>query len=186
MTFTYDRRGRLVSVVDGAGTRTLAYNDMSQMLTESWSGGPLTGKGITITYDSYSRRNTVGMNGQSSTTTTYGYDNASRLTSVTDGGGSSASYTYLANSSLIGNTVFKQGSTVELTTTKQFDYLNRLASIANTPASSGQSPMSFGYLYSAANQRKEVVQADSSRWRAAGMAHLRWPSQEQSCPPSLV
>jgi len=58
---------------------------------------------------------------------------------------------------------FKQGSTVRMTTTKQYDFLNRLTSIASLPA--GASAVGFAYEYNPANQRTVRQEADGSYWR---------------------
>jgi RHS repeat-associated protein len=92
------------------------------------------------------------------------YDNASRLLSVTDGSGYSANYTYLANSSLIGEIQFEQSGFVRMATRKQYDLLNRLTVVSNVPSGSGQVPMSYAYSYNDANQRVEVDLADASWW----------------------
>jgi len=70
----------------------------------------------------------------------YAYDNASRLASVSDGT-NSAAYSYLANSPLIGQITFAHGGTTEMTTTKQYNFLNRLASIASTGGASAASSL---------------------------------------------
>ena len=57
--------------------------------------------------------------------TTNGFDNASRLAMVGDGT-NSAAYSYLANSSLVGQIVFKSNTVTRMTTSKQYDFLNRL------------------------------------------------------------
>ena len=88
----------------------------------------------------------------------YGYDNASRLTFVTDGT-NSAAYSYLANSPLVGQIAFKQSGTTVMTTSKQYDFLNRLSSIFSLPSNS------FAYQYNAANQRTLNRLADGSYWR---------------------
>src|SRR5271170_2962991 len=75
----------------------------------------------------------------------YSYDNASRLASESDGSGNSGAYSYLANSPLVGQITFAHSSTTEMTTTKQYDYLNRLSSIASSPSNA------FTYQYNAAN-----------------------------------
>ncbi len=49
---------------------------------------------------------------------------------------------------LASQIAFKQATTPRMTTTKQYDYLNRLLSI-----SSAASALSFGYAYNAAYQR---------------------------------
>jgi hypothetical protein len=96
-------------------------------------------------------------------TTTYTYDNASRLGSVSDGT-YSGNYSYLANSSLIGSITYKNGSTVEMTATRQYDYLNRLQSIVSSPAGTNQPPLGYAYDYNDANQRTRMVLGDSGYW----------------------
>src|SRR5437899_3196163 len=49
-----------------------------------------------------------------------------------------------------------------MTTTKTYDYLNRLQSISSAPSVS--SAVSFAYLLNAANQRRTNTFADSSYW----------------------
>jgi YD repeat-containing protein len=89
----------------------------------------------------------------------YGYDNASRLASVSDGNGNSAAYGYLANSSLAGQIMFTNNGALRMTTSKQYDYLNRLSSIASTPSNS------FIYEYNSVNQRTLNRLWDGSYWR---------------------
>lgn len=49
-----------------------------------------------------------------------------------------------------------------MTTTKQYDLVNRLTSISSVP--SGSSAVSFGYALNSASQRTGVTNADSSFW----------------------
>jgi hypothetical protein len=67
----------------------------------------------------------------------FGYDGASRLQTVTDNSGAtpySATYTYLANSPLVSQIAFQQSTTMRMTTTKQWDYLNRLQAVSAAPS----------------------------------------------------
>jgi len=82
---------------------------------------------------------------------------------VTDNGsGSSATYSYLANSPLVGQIAFANGGQTRMTTTKQYDYLNRLTSISSVP--SAAAVVSFAYQYNSANQRTAVTGNDGSYW----------------------
>jgi hypothetical protein len=81
-------------------------------------------------------------------------------------------YSYLAYSPLVGQITFKRSGTTEMTTAKQFDYLNRLGSIASSPSNA------FAYQYNAANQRNLARLADGSYWRYGhdtGMSPTSWP-----------
>jgi len=51
-----------------------------------------------------------------------------------------------------------------MTTTKFYDYLNRLSSISSAPGGMGVAPVSFTYAYNQANQRiSEVAVATLSK-----------------------
>jgi RHS repeat-associated protein len=147
-------------------TDTMSYNLANQLLGESFNGGVLNGLAVTNQYDSDLRRTTLSAmaSGSSLTTAIYGYDHASRLVSVADAGGNLATNTYLANSPLVSQIVFKQGSTTRMTTTKQYDYLNRLTLISSAPSASYTAPLTFNYNYNAANQRTHNTLADGSYW----------------------
>jgi RHS repeat-associated protein len=165
VTFDYDRRGRQTQVVRNGITTTRTFNDAGQPLAESYAGGTLAGLSVNATYDTLLRRATI--NFQNGTTvlgsSTYGYDNASRLASVGDGT-YSANYTYQANSSLLNAVTFKQSTTTRLTTTRKYDFLNRLQSINSTPGGSGQPTVGYAYQYNDANQRIAMTLADGSYW----------------------
>jgi YD repeat-containing protein len=121
----------------------------------------MNGITVTNTYDNLLRRSDFAILNSSSSilaSTAYGYDAASRLATVSDGNGNTAGYSYLANSPLVGQIAFANDGAVRMTTTKQYDYLNRLTGIASAPASS------FNYAYNAANQRTQVTDTDSSYW----------------------
>src|ERR1035437_3545918 len=130
--------------------------------------GPQTPPGITNSLNQYHRRASLALRNQQSTlqTINYGYDNASRLQTVTDNTGATAysgTYTYLANSPLVSQIAFKQATTTRMTTTKQYDYLNRLTAIQTLNAQ--QSTInSYNYQLNTANQRIRSTLADGSYW----------------------
>jgi RHS repeat-associated protein len=163
LTNGFDRLGRKTSVTNGVTVCTFLLDDADDLLSETYSGGPLNGLTVTNLYDSFSRRSTNGIwNGSSwLTQTRYGYDAASRLHSVGDGT-NSATYVYVANSPLVSQILFTNSGTLRMTTTKQFDYLNRLTSIQSVTGSS--TVASFSYGNNSANQRTSVTNADSSYW----------------------
>jgi RHS repeat-associated protein len=76
----------------------------------------------------------------------------------------SATYTYIANSPLVDNIVFKQSTTTRMTTRKQYDKLNRLQQISFTTNSSTAPGGSYTYAYNNANQRTRVTLVDGSYW----------------------
>jgi len=157
VSITYDRLGRRITVTNGADVCTYTYNNAGQVLTETF---PVAGVTITNTYDNLLRRSVLSSSAGVSPVS-YTYDAASRLETVT-ADTNSATYTYLPNSSLVSNIVFRQGSTTRMTTTKSYDTLNRLTSIASVPSAS--SAVSYSYSYNSANQRTKRTEADDSYW----------------------
>ncbi len=153
-----DRRGRKSGILNGPTTISLNYNDAGQLLAENYSGGPLSGTGITNVYDQFLRRTNLSSVGL---TNSYLYDSASRLHSVSEGT-NSATYAYLANSPLVSQISFTNGSVQRMVTTKAYDLLNRLTNITSVPSAS--SAVSFAYQYNSANQRTRRADADSSYW----------------------
>ena len=163
VTYTYDRVGRKATVAQGTQDAvTLHYTGVGQLAAEQHTSGVLSGITVTNAYDGLLRRTglTVLTNGGSVYQALYGYDAASRMLTVSDGT-NNATYGYVTNSSLVAEIAFKQGSTLRMTTTKQYDLLNRLTNISSTTASFTNS---FGYLYNDANQRTKVTREDGSYW----------------------
>ena len=162
LSYGYDRRGRPISVTQGTITTTKTYDDAGHLLTEAYTGGPLGGVTVTNAFDSYLRKTAVGLSTQPSTLVQYGYDTASRLSAVTNGS-FRAPYTYLANSPLVSQIGYVYSGVSRMTTTKQYDNLNRLTQISSVPSAGATA--SFNYQYNSANQRTAVTNADSSLWQ---------------------
>ena len=144
----------------------LTYNLANELLGESFSGGILNGLAVTNNYDQWLRRTTLAA--QYSATPllqqSFGYDNASRLSSVSDGNNNSAAYSYLANSPLVGQITFQSNSVTRMTTSKQYDNLNRLTQISSVGSAGTPPAISFAYQYNSANQRTQDTLADGSYW----------------------
>jgi RHS repeat-associated protein len=64
----------------------------------------------------------------------------------------------------MGTATFRQGGATRLTTSRQYDFLNRPTSIASVPNSQLPSSISYAYAYNPANQRSRVTAADGSYW----------------------
>ncbi len=73
-------------------------------------------------------------------------------------------YSYLANSPLVSEIVFKRNGTVRMVTTKEYDYLNRLTQISSAPSASYTPPLIYNYNYNPANQRTKDTLADGTYW----------------------
>ena len=163
VAYNYDRRGRQISIAQSGGTAiNRSYNDAGQLLVESYSGGPLDGLSVTNGYDSLLRRAALGLASLPAPLAEWAYDPyTGRLQTVTSGE-DTATYSYVANSPLVDNLVFKHDGNTRMTTVKRYDALNRLTSITNEPGDAGA--IGFRYVYNDANQRTTVTNADSSRW----------------------
>ena len=162
---SYDRLGRVKTVVWTNITASLTYNLASQVLNESFTGGALNGISVTNGYDNLLRRTNLTAKGASFLTrNSYGYDAASRLSTVKDGSNNVATYSYIANSPLVSQIAFTNGTSRRMATTKSYDYLNRLTKISTTPPGAGAGPVTFNYTYNQANQRTKNILADGSFW----------------------
>jgi RHS repeat-associated protein len=164
VSFGYDRRGRRTSASSASSVVNFSYNSAGQLTNEGWTSGPLSGISVISGYDSLLHRSSVTLttNQLPLTSATYGYDAASRLNAVTNGT-YTASYVYLPNSPLVSNIVFKTGGATKMTTTRNWDNLNRLTSI-NSSAPNAFGVSSHSYTYNFANQRTRVDLADGSYW----------------------
>jgi hypothetical protein len=132
VSFTYDRLGRRLTAESADMTITFGYNDANQLTSESYSGGPLDGLSVTNGYDPALRRTSLvllaGPQPQILHSVAYAHDPAGRLQTVTSGS-ASATYFYLAHSPLVGQITFSHNGQTVMTTTKQYDRLNRLTQI---------------------------------------------------------
>ena len=94
--------------------------------------------------------------------TGYGFDAAGRLQTVTDGT-NAATYSYLANSRLIGQIAYARSGQTVMIRTNQYDALNRLVKTETQDAQPAVLA-SFAYGLNAAHQRTSVTNADGAYW----------------------
>ena len=73
-------------------------------------------------------------------------------------------YSYLANSPLVSQITFKSNTVTRMTTSKQYDYLNRLTAISSSGSAGVPPAISFNYSYNNANQRVRSTLVDNSYW----------------------
>ncbi|MCW5553566.1 MAG: hypothetical protein KIS67_15580 [Verrucomicrobiae bacterium] len=77
-------------------------------------------------------------------------------------GNYTAANSYLANAPLVSQIAFRSNTVPRMTTTRSYDFLNRLTDIAS---SAGAAPVSrSAYAYNTANQRTATTNADNARW----------------------
>ena len=167
-----DRRGRQTTNVQGYVTTIRSFNDQGLPLSESYSGGPLANLSVT---NQFLRRTNVSLLNSSTPklTNSAAFDAASRLQLLTDGS-NSAYCGYVANSMLLSQIAFANGSAQRMVTTETYYFLNRLTSIPCVPSAS--SVVSFSYIYNSANQRTRMV--DDGWFNAAVYIHTpKWPDE---------
>lgn len=163
VTYTYDRRGRRATVSSSADAITYSYNDANMVTQDTHTAGLLANLNVTWGYNDYLKLTALGANTPTMISQTFTYKNSGLLDVATDGA-YDASYSYVPNSKLVSQILYKNNTTTRLTTTKQWDLLNRLAETKSTPAGTGELPSVFDYAYNNANQRVSCSLGDGSIW----------------------
>ena len=136
------RLGRITTVTDAAGVRTMTYDaDTLQLVSEAIAGmGGLINRTIARDYsaanDPVVRRRPIGLHvGTNEYVTTWGYDDTGKLSRVTGPGlpAYGAMYTYEPNSDLVAVTDFlSDESTTRGTATRTFeDHRDVVTEVAN-------------------------------------------------------
>ena len=154
------------STAPGGTTVTRSFNDAGTLLGESYSGGPLDGVTVSNRFDALLRRTnvTVRVGGVAVVTNDYAFDLASGRLDTVSLPGHSAIYSYLADSALVEQIEFRQDSATRMTTSKSYDFANRLTAIESLDAQLS-TITSFSYSYNPANQRTLRREGDESYWR---------------------
>jgi RHS repeat-associated protein len=165
VTYAYNRLGLPQTVTRNGITSSLDYTTAGQLFSESFSGTGWAGFGVTNVYDNQFRRQSVTLGHSSGTLHQSGFTyhpTSGRFYTATHGT-YTATYSYVPNSTLVGQVDFRNSGVTHLSTSRQYDYLNRLISIQNNV---GASPVtSYAYQYNQASQRTNATWADGSRWQ---------------------
>ncbi len=163
--YCYNRLGRQTAVTNGAALTLLSYNDAGQLLAETNSAGPLAGLAVASGYDQLLRRTSLALqqSGNPFVQQSFGFDAASRLLTASDGANNTATYSYLANSPLVGQITFANNGTTRMTTTKQYDALNRLTQISTVNGGLRTVDL-HAYGCNSASQRTSMTNADNWYW----------------------
>ncbi len=168
VTYTYDRLGRVETVADGTGTRTDTYSNYGVLESEDWalSAGPISSARIARGYDALHRLSTMTptVNGEAQSLVMYGYDAAGRINNIAEGD-RTYTYGYHDVGDLITSFLIAKDGQPKLAIARNYDLLNRLTSIVNTPP--GGTAQSWTYTYNDANQRTRATLADGSYWSYA-------------------
>ncbi|TXI90111.1 MAG: hypothetical protein E6Q40_01355, partial [Cupriavidus sp.] len=144
--------------------RTISYDALGQVASESYTSGPLAGLSLNRGTDTLLRKTSLTLKEGGATLWSqgFGYGDASRLASVTMGD-DTVQYGYVTNSPLVGSMAFgHSGSTVM--TTKQYDAVNRLTLTSSAVGSTVVSSH-LNSTINALDQRKRTDLADGKNWR---------------------
>jgi len=170
VTYEYDRRGRVKSLIDGAGTRSFEYDVSDQPKVEQYTAGILNGLKTTISYDAQLRRSIyqLTMGTGANNTRAYnvlGYDALSRLSTVTRGS-FVTTYTYKPHSSLLSGLQHTAGAITTGSAAYTHDNLDRVKSLTWT-MNPGGTPTTdaFAYRYDAKGHRDRATDPDGSYWK---------------------
>jgi len=163
---TFDRLGRIETVEDGSGRRTLIYTNTGAVVEERYSTGPLAGTALTRGYDQLGRLSAVTpVFAQSNLLTegvTYTYDGASRLATASYGANTETWSYWLGGKS----NVVRQGTDLVYVQKRAFDSIERLTSIESQGLHGGETSFQLGYSYgyNTANQRTNCAISDGEKW----------------------
>lgn len=164
ITQTYDRSGRLASVTDASGTRTLSSTIFDKPDDDTYTSGLLTGLVVNRSYDANNRESGLGVTGV--TALTYGYDTLSRFTSVTDNSDATAflfTYGYQTGNDRLLTLETRRAGTLRLTTTRSYDALGRLSGVTTRDAASTLLQQ-HAYGFDVLNRRTRVDREDGKSW----------------------
>ncbi len=171
VTYTYDRRGQLVGVVDGVGTRSILYTNAGQPDVEDFTAGVLDTVRLDNDYDTVLRRQAHkfytanGSTLQSQVDFTYestGTEANGRLLTVAKTGGHTAEYEYAPRADTVWKLRHKNGVNQLTEGVRTLDNLDRLKSLLWD--STAGPDESYTYTCNTANQRTRVDLADGSYW----------------------
>ncbi|HXJ57699.1 MAG TPA: RHS repeat-associated core domain-containing protein [Verrucomicrobiae bacterium] len=158
-----DRLGRPWRVEYGTNVTELAYDASGRLSSESfhsvWVSNILDYAGRSEVIQVSQGPNATPLLEQQTH-----YDGASRVREIV-ADSVQVTYRYLANSSLIGEILFREQGQLRLVTTCTYDSRGRLTGLAQAPADAPA--LTFDYQYNAAGQRTNVTEADGSTWAYA-------------------
>jgi hypothetical protein len=165
----FDRRGLPRTITDAVGARTLMYDHGGRPVADIGTSNLLAGLTVSNHFNSLGQRDLVKTVGTSTVLQhSYGYDRYGRLSSVTSGS-QTAEYGYLPNSDRLQTTTFKHSGSPVLSTSRAWEFGERLQSIANTLNAQPSTLNSFTYLYDAVHRVASAsVRSAENHRRARG------------------
>jgi RHS repeat-associated protein len=171
LSSTYDRRGQVIAVGQGAHAWTFADDLRGERLSEQCVSGPTAGLLLTNRIDAAGRLLSVELvdGGNRWASHQYSYDPAGRLGAV-QAGELTVRYSYSPSSRMADQLTWQHNGITRMTSRREFDALNRLRSISTETgggenASGTPSPVAMQqYTLNLANQRTRMTSGDGSFW----------------------
>lgn len=159
----YNRLGQPRTILDAAGERSLIYDHAGQLMADVGVSGLFTNLTVTNGFHSIYGKDRIGILGSNWTRySSFGYDNYGRMGSATYSN-FNAQFAYLANSDRLQTTTYRSNSTSILTTTRIWEFGERLQSIANVL--NNAEVTAHRYLYDSEHRRTHATLEDGSIWR---------------------
>lgn len=164
VAYTFDRGGRLSSVNDGSGVRTLTSTTFDQPDDDTYAAGLLTGLGVNRSRDAHNRESGLSVPGVAALA--YGYDTRSRFATVTDTSDATAflfTYGYDGGTDRIASLETRRAGVVRQTTSRTYDALGRLTNV-ETRDGAAVLVQQHGYAFDALDRRTRVDREDGKSW----------------------
>lgn len=163
VTRGYDRAGRLTSVTDAAGSRTLSYSALNELDDEQFGVGQFSGLVLDHGFDAYGRPTSLA-GGSAFTALGIAYRTEGRVDKVTSGT-LAWTYSYEVNSDRISQVQSKDGTVVKVTQKRGYDILGQLEQIEEQFLNGTVVERQVaGYSYDAMHRRRQKVLEDGSVW----------------------
>ena len=140
VSLTYDDLNRPLTMTDGLGTTTYAYDAAGQMGALSSVDGPFANDTVSYHYDSLNRRDGMAING--SNATSYGYDALDRLQSLSSPAGS-FTYSYWGATGMVAGLQNPNGTH----SAYAYDGLERLSDVQTLVDASSSNLSHYSYTH---------------------------------------
>jgi len=164
VTYTnWNRAGQPRTIFDASGQHTLTYDYASRLVSDYCPSGLVAGVTVSNHFNAkYGRDYLEVQSGAFTLHHDFGYDGYGRLNMVSNGT-QAAIYSYLPGTDRLQSTAFHSSGSPVMTTTRAWQFGERLQSIANVANAAAVS--SHCYLYDAIHRRTQANMEDGSVWK---------------------
>ena len=167
IAYTYDRAGRLRTITDASGARTLAYRS-GILQSETYASGPLSGIAIERSIDASTRVDGLTVSDDSATLYSLGYeyDDASRLEELAFGS-HTATYAYKPGTHQIRDITLADAEDQAVFSRHQTYRRGRLLQSVEARDADGTAIARTTYTHDARGRRTKRTALDGSYWKYA-------------------